>query len=254
MYLKLIACDVFTREVCNCVAQSSHAIDLEFTPKGAHDDPHRLQTLLQEKINAAHESDKNYDAIALCLGLCGNATTGLTSPGTPLVIPRAHDCCTILLGSKERFKQLFEDRPSTPFSSTGYMEHGTDDYMRETDFIRKQMGMDMSYDDCVRQYGKENAKFIWQTLYPEKSQEEQSEIVFIEMRELPDTNLAEQCRKKALAEGRKFEKIDGSLKLIRQLVFGEWNKDDFLIVRKGESIKGIYDWNTVISTEQATEN
>ena len=67
MLLKVIACDVFTREVCYCVARSPHVVDLEFTPKGAHDDPDVLRKLLQEKIEAAHTSKKSYDAIALCL-------------------------------------------------------------------------------------------------------------------------------------------------------------------------------------------
>lgn len=34
MLLKVIACDVFTREVCHCVATTPHVVDLEFTPKG----------------------------------------------------------------------------------------------------------------------------------------------------------------------------------------------------------------------------
>jgi len=28
--LKIIACDVFTREVCHCVARTPHVVDLEF--------------------------------------------------------------------------------------------------------------------------------------------------------------------------------------------------------------------------------
>jgi hypothetical protein len=37
MELKVIACEVFFREVCLCAATSPHRIDLEFTDKGAHD-------------------------------------------------------------------------------------------------------------------------------------------------------------------------------------------------------------------------
>ena len=58
MRLKVMACEVFTREICYCVAQSPHVIDLEFTPKDAHDKPERLRTLIQERIDAAHASDK----------------------------------------------------------------------------------------------------------------------------------------------------------------------------------------------------
>ncbi len=53
MTLKLIACEVFYREVCACVAASPHRVDIEFTPKGAHDRSDNLREMLQAKIDAA---------------------------------------------------------------------------------------------------------------------------------------------------------------------------------------------------------
>jgi len=249
MLLKVIACDVFTREVCRCVAKSPHAVDLEFTPKGAHNDPDVLRKMLQEKIEAAHASERPYDAIVLCLGICGNSTIGLIGPGTPLVIPRVHDCCALFLGSKERFKELFGHRPSTPFTSVGYTEHGGDS-VREADSIRQQLGLDETFDDYVEKYGEDNAKFIWETLHPGKvsqeQDEEQKQVVFIEISELHDASHAENCRRKAEAAGKQFEKLEGSLDLIRKLVHGEWNGQDFLVVQEGESIAGVYDFDAVV--------
>ncbi len=246
MLLKIIACDVFTREVCYCVAKSPHVVDLEFTPKGAHNDPDVLRKMLQEKIEAAHASERKYDAIGLCFGICGNTTIGIVSPGTPLIIPRAHDCCTLYLGSKERFKELFENRPSTPFSSVGYIEHGGD-YVREADSVRQQLGLDRSYDEFVTKYGEDNAKYLWETLHPNNISQEQDEVVFIEIPEIDGSSHADECRQKAQAEGMKFEKLEGSLELIRKLVFGEWNEQDFLAIKEGEAIAGVYDWDEVIN-------
>lgn len=245
MLLKVIACDVFTREVCFCAAKSPHVVDLEFTPKGAHGDPDVLRSMLQQKIEAAHASERAYDAVVLCLGICGNSTIGLTSPGTPLVIPRAHDCCTLFLGSKERFKELFGHRPSTPFSSVGYFEHGGE-YVREADCVRKRMEGDETFDDYVRKYGEDNAQYIWETLHPDSVSPEQDQIVFIDMPEFDGSSLAEECRKRAEEEGMQFEKREGSLELIRKVVFGEWSGQDVLVVREGESIGGVYDWDTVV--------
>ncbi len=221
-------------------------VDLEFTPKGAHNDPDVLRNLLQERIDAAHASERAYDAIVLCLGICGNAGVGLIGPGTPLVIPRAHDCCTLFLGSKERFKECFGHRPSSPFSSVGYIEHGEDDYLHEADHVRQQMGLDQTFDDCVKKYGEENATYIWETLHLDTSSEAQQDVVFIEIPELPDASLADACRQRAEADGKQFEKLEGSLELIRKLIFGEWNEQDVLVVREGESIAGLYDWDSVI--------
>lgn len=246
MLLKVIACDVFTREVCHCVAKTPHSVDLEFTPKGAHDDPDVLRELLQKKVDAADISERPYDAVALCLGLCGNSTVGLVARGIPVVLPRAHDCCALFLGSRARFKQLFSDRPSTPFSSVGYAEHGGDS-VRSADEVRQQIGLDKKYRDYVEKYGDDNAKYIWETLHPEALPGAENTVVFIEMPGFPDASRAEECRRNAESEGKEFELIEGSIELIKKLIFGEWNREEFLVLRDGQSVSGVYDWDTVIT-------
>ena len=99
MLLKLIACNVFQREACLCLARSPHVIDVEFFELGEHAQPSRLNQALQAKIDQTENAAKAYAAILLLYGLCGNATNGLQTRQTRLVLPRAHDCCTILLGS-----------------------------------------------------------------------------------------------------------------------------------------------------------
>ena len=99
MRLKLIACNVLLRQICRLVSESSHVFDLEFTEYDAHDQSDILRQDLQTKIDTC--MGKNYDAILLGYGLCGNSCVGISARDTQVVIPRAHDCCTIFLGSKE---------------------------------------------------------------------------------------------------------------------------------------------------------
>ena len=101
--LKLIGCDVFMRELCFLIAQSPHIFDVEFTEKDSHDRSDNLRRIIQKKIDDC--VGKNYDAILLVYGLCGNSTVGLKARDLPLVIPRAHDCCTLFLGSKDLFQE-----------------------------------------------------------------------------------------------------------------------------------------------------
>ena len=124
MLLKLISCNVFQREASWCVARSPHVIDTEYTELGEHVRSAGLRQIIQDKIDATEASGKTYDAILLLFGLCGNSTVGLQARRTRLVIPRAHDCCTILLGSRAKFTEHFGAAPSTPFSSAGYIERG----------------------------------------------------------------------------------------------------------------------------------
>ena len=118
------------------------------------------------RIDATEASGKNYDAILLLFGVCGNATVGIQARRTRLVIPRAHDCCTILLGSKASFTEHFGKAPSTPFSSAGYIERGSY-FLRTEDDGSAHVQMGDSYQALVEKYGEEDAKYIWAEMYPE---------------------------------------------------------------------------------------
>ncbi|MCK5850693.1 MAG: DUF1638 domain-containing protein [Kiritimatiellae bacterium] len=246
MLLKVIACEVFTREACHCAAHSPHVIDLEFTPKDAHNNPDTLRNLLQERINDADNSNRSYNAIVLCMGICGNATIDLTSAESSIIIPRAHDCCTIFLGSKERFKKIFGEKPSTPFSSVGYAEHDGN-YLHDPYAFSDSMGQNRTYDDYVKEYGEENAKYIQETLHREI---QGNEVIFIEIPEFSDNSYAEECRIQTEAAGKQFTKTIGSMELIRKLLHGEWNEQDILTVPKGKVIAGVYDMDEIVKANE----
>jgi hypothetical protein len=244
MKLKIIACNVFLREICLCVAESPHTIDVEFTELGEHAHSATLRGLIQSRIDAAEESGRDYDAVALAYGLCGNSTVGLRARKTRLVIPRAHDCCTVLLGSRQKFRGLFEDHPSTPFSSAGYLERGSY-YLRTEEDGGQKMHYGDVYAEYVKQYGEENAKYIWETMHPERTGGD-NRVVFIDLPETAHLGCAATFRARAEAEGKNCLCVEGSLALLRALTAGDWNPDDFLVVQPGQSIAGVYDWSEIV--------
>ena len=153
MRLKMIVCDVLMREVCLLIAKCPHIFDLEFTERDSHDQSDNLRKNLQDKIDDA--VGKKYDAVLLGYGLCGNATVGLEARDTRVVIPRAHDCCTLFLGSKEKFHQHFKDNPSQPFSSPGYTERGDSPF--HDSLLRGDMEKDPEGMETAWQFGKNTA-------------------------------------------------------------------------------------------------
>jgi len=249
MLLKLIACNVFTREVCWCIARSPHVIDVHFFELGEHIHPDRLRETIQSEIDRTEGSAKAYDAILLLYGLCGNAGVGLRARKTSLVMPRAHDCCTILLGSQERFREHFADNPSMPFSSSGYMERG--EYYIRTD----EDGGEIHYGDqfaaLVEQYGEENARYIWASMHPKRSGGSADSVIFIDLPETAPLGHAERFREKAAGEGKECIRLEGSIELIRKLLDGEWDPESFLVVEPGRQTVGIYDWHEILTTKEA---
>ncbi|MFP4383594.1 MAG: DUF1638 domain-containing protein [Spirochaetia bacterium] len=246
MRFKLIGCEVFIREISHWIARSPHAIDAEYTEKQSHNDSCLLREEIRERIRQIEEGKTRYGAILLAFGLCGNSTAGIAAEKTKLVIPRAHDCCTIFLGSAGRFRDLFSDNPSRPFTSAGYMERGENDYLRESEG-GKFLGLDKSYAEYVELYGEENARYIIETLTP--PQKPDDSVFFIDTPETSHLGFAEKCREDAEKENREFRLIPGDSGLIRDLCAGNWSEDRFLILEPGEKIVPLYDWEKVMEKE-----
>ncbi len=244
MYYGIIACNVFFREICLCAARSPHVLDLCFTEKGDHEDPSRLRSIIEERIAESEKSGKAYDALLLGYGLCGNSLAGIRSGKFPLVIPRAHDCCTVFLGSKERFREHFRDNPSRPFTSSGYRERGAS--RLNTSGTGRFLGLDKSYEEYVGLYGEENARYIMETLAPAREEGDGKELVFIDVPETSFTGHADLCRKEAEEAGKDFVLLEGDIRIIRNLVDGAWDPADFLVLEPGQAINPVYDWNEIV--------
>jgi len=243
MNYRLIACNIFQREACACVSRSPHVVDLEFLELGEHARPNHLRELLQARIDAAGEQARRYDAILLLFGLCGNAGVGLVARKIPLVLPRAHDCATILLGSRASFKREFGDNPSQGFSSNGYLDRG-DYFLRKPEEGGNVVAGGETYAELVKQYGEENARYVWDTLYPVRPGNERA--VFIRMPGIDDARHAERFRVQAEAAGKRCEELTGDMRLVAALVDGNWDPAEFLEVPPGQQTAGVYDWDEVV--------
>jgi len=239
--LKLISCEVLEREALHCAGTAGVHIEIEYTEKAAHEKPEMLQKRIQDIIDRS----KDYDAILLGYGLCGNALNGLRAEGCRLVVPKAHDCCTLFLGSKKRFNELFEGRESMSWGSTGYCEKDGG-YLRNSE-IGSIIGYDRTYEQYVEEYGKENAKYIWETIHPER---ESDDVLFIKIPETYDHSVYNEFEKEMTESGKIITVEEGNMSIISKLVNGDWD-DDFLIVEPGNEISALYDKEEVMCSRFA---
>jgi len=203
--------------------------------KMSHENPAGLRETIQREID--NTDPDLFSHILLGYGLCGNAVVGLRTGRVPFVIPRAHDCCTILLGSKQAYREHFSHRPSCRWTSGGYMQYG-DNYMRNSE-VHKFLGIDMSFEELAEKYGEENARYIIETLSPKDDSDKL--VVYIETPPYQKLDTKKTVEDEARKEGRIFECIPGNTRLIEMLVNGQWNEDEFLIVPPYHIIEGVYD-------------
>lgn len=243
MFLKFICCDVFARIACRLVSESPHIVDLEFIPMLAHDEPQKLRQVIREKIDkSVNGSGRPYEAVILGYGLCGNSVTGLFT-SVPMVIPRVHDCCTVFAGGKEKFIANFGDILSARWSSTGYYErsHGLSvNYAREQLASYKTSAEYMGY---VKQYGEDNADYIWETMHPGI---ETDEAVYIKIEGFEYSNAFENYKTEIEGTGKKLKVVGGEISMLKDLIDGFWEDERFLVVPPGKKITGVYDMRYVM--------
>ncbi len=236
---KILACAVFARECYYCAALSKNIIDVRLLEQGLHDiGEEKMSAALQREIDAVdHEK---YEAILLAYGLCNNGIRNLHAE-IPLVVPRAHDCITLLMGSKEAYLKYFHDHPGCFFRSVGWAERAHDN-LSNPESTTRQMGMG-TYEDYVEQYGEDNAKYLMETLGDHLRN--YSRLSYI------DTGLplgeGYQCEAKALAREKAWEylEVQGNTHLIARFMNGSWDDAEFLVVEPGKTIQASYDENIV---------
>jgi hypothetical protein len=238
MRLKLISCEVMYREMCTAVAQAEHAVDVEFLPRDIHDCAGVMRTKLQDLLDKV-EPEK-YDAILLGYGLCGNGVAGLEARRLPIVIPRAHDCITLFLGSKERYADYFSQHCGVYFKTTGWIERST------TADDTNQLPLSYNFNQLVAKYGIDNAEFLREEL--EHYKLKYTQFTFIEMGVEPNASFERKTMQEAAKRGWKFEKVRGDMRLIRNLVNGDWNDSEFLVVQPGHRVTVQYD-EGILGTE-----
>jgi len=237
MRLKCLSCEALTRLVYHCAADSPHLVDVELVRIGLHNEPVNLRQLLQQKIDALSAQD--FDAVVLAYGLCGQATAGLMASAIPLVLPRAHDCITLFLGSRARYQEEFARNPGTYWYSLDYIERkaaaGAFVTLGASD---DSTNLQAKYAEYVAKYGQDNADYLmevmgaWQSHY--------SRAVYIDLEIGDGAHLEAQTQQEAANRGWKFERLTGNVSLIRRLLAAEWDQD-FLVVPPGQQVAMAYD-------------
>lgn len=248
---KVIACEIAFREICHCAATTPHLLDLEFLTQGLHDEPRSGVGQIQARVDAVPAG--RYDAVLLGYGLCGHLVRDLEARSTPLVLPRAHDCITFFLGSKERYAAFNRERPGTYCYTSGWLEclrkrglaasPGDVRYLPagagDTGSAREQ------YERWVARYGEEKARYLREEL--DGWTRHYDTAALIEFDFTRPLGLEAEVRAIGAQRGWGYTEIAGDLGLLQRWLGGEWGEEEFLVVPPGHRVAAAFDDRVMVA-------
>lgn len=233
----VIACQVLWREFSLIAANAPYMYSFTFLPQQLHNTPEELKRVLQDAVDDAPACD----AILLGYGLCCNGIEGLTAREVPIVIIRAHDCITFLLGSKERYQTYFDEHAGTYWYSHGWIE---------TNLMPGKARYDATFKHYEETYGKDNAEYLMQV--EQDWMKAYTRATFIDLN-LPNKEHYQKYTKDCAAYlSWEYDEITGDPSLIEALFAGTWDAERFLVVRKGERVVPSHD-TAIIKAVAATK-
>lgn len=208
----LIACEVFKDEF---ETTSPPKLGRTYLPQGLHRTPGKMPAAIQEVLDRV---GPEVESILLGYGLCSNGVVGVASRTASLVMPKAHDCIALLLGSRERYEEEVAACPGTYYITPGWALYGT-------------TSLSSYKNEYLPKYGEEDARYIARELLKNYKR-----VALID-HGVGDMQAARaHAHEFAEVFGLSYAEVPGSLEYIRRLVTGPWDNDDFVIVPPGRPI------------------
>jgi hypothetical protein len=200
-------------------------LHVEILEQGLHNEPGKLRRVLQEAVTRVEEMQP-VDAIVLGYGLCSRGTEGVVARRCRLVMARAHDCITLLLGSKERYADYVARYPGTYWYSPGWNRHHTPPGQERHEKLKAQY---------IEKYGEDNAEFLmeseqhWFNSY--------DRATYIELGAGATEEDVEYSQRCAQWLGWSFDHQKGDPSLLRALLAGDWDTERFIVIEPGETLR-----------------
>lgn len=142
----VVCCETLRLEMEAARARTGSALPCVWIESGLHNVPDRLRAALKKALGGlgAHT-----ERVLLSMGFCGNAVVGLRTGDYELILPRADDCISILLGSHARRSAVCGEAP-TYFLTRGWLDG--------------ERNIWAEYQYACKKYGKRRADSLFRTV------------------------------------------------------------------------------------------
>ena len=152
------------------------------------------------------------------------------------MIPRAHDCIALYLGSLQRYQEEFEAHPGTYWYSVDYMERKTADGGLGSGLTTD---IDEVYETYVEKYGKDNADYLMEVMGEWSNR--YTRAAFIDTGSGHGQQYEQMAREQAERRGWVFERLESNRRLLEKLLHGDWSEEELLTVPTGHAVRHSHD-------------
>ena len=251
MRIHIIACRIFARELSWLAAQSDNQIELTWIGRGLHNTPEKLRRRLSGAVDDLYdqlesgELEHRPDAIVLGYGLCSRGVEGVRCRDIPIVIPRTDDCIALFLGSQERYLKEFTAVKGAYWLNSGWIEQCRRIF--DSDDMKRRKWL-----EYAERFGEDNADYLIEV---ESSWEKNySTLGFIHSEIHDSPAYLRRAGEEAERQGWRLDDVDGDLRLLRMMVDGTWDEDEFLILKPGEIIAPDYSGRKLRAAKEGEED
>jgi len=232
--IALIGCFALEREISAIGAGLDHLIRWELLRDSLHEQPALLHQMLARALASA-EADPEVDSVILVYGACGMAVVGLAPERCRLVMPRAHDCVTLLLGSKDRYAACMAADPSLYWYTPGWCRSG------------RMPGPDRENTIRADLEGRLDSEQVETFLAIDReSLTNHSHAAYTDLALPGDVAQHAYASHCTHCLGWKLKHERGDPRLLIDLLNGAWDDERFLVVQPGEQIAASGDRHRIL--------
>jgi hypothetical protein len=226
--LSVIACPSLRADLTMLATERNAILSFHHLESGLHEYP---ADKLRAALQAAIDQTTDCDAILVCYGLCSRSVVGISARQVPVVIPRAHDCIGILLGSCKRYLAELDRHPGTYFQSAGWIKAMRSGPQPQFTFGPNR---NVTREDLTEHYGAEAADFLMGefagfTRYYRR-------LAYIATPVGDAQKWEAEARSIASARGWAFDRLDGNTGWMKRMLDGDWQEHEFLILQPGTRV------------------
>jgi hypothetical protein len=222
----IIACTVLEYEVrARLEKRGLEPLALRFLEMGKHDTPDVLRRDLQAVVDELEEIGCR--RLVFVYGLCSNSILGLVAKKAEMIFPRAHDCITLFLGSKERYAGIHKREPGTYWFSPGWCRG--ERVPGPGHFERLEAQFKEKFED------EEDVEYLMEM---EREKYAHYKIAaFTDLGDGPVEESRQRTIEAARSLGLEYRYHEGDDSLLSGLLAGPWTGDRFLVVPAGQTAR-----------------